>query len=240
MQIAVLRRGEESIGGVCGNDEREEMKITKEILSGYDLTDKPVKHGGKWIYPSEWRQVKVGELYWSGYYSKVILAPCVSSVPLPVFTPCTLPPKPDAEWIKAHTPEGYTMTVNDDPDLESVPFVNARCEFIIYAKTNRGTDFHGLRYGVVLKKVEPVKPAESRSCDSCGNGPHCSAKCCARLCSISDTTKDRATYYANWMPKAKPLTLAYVPQLSNKETRKLVQDLLARVEKLEKRNEWRP
>lgn len=211
------------------------MKITKEILNEYGLTDKPMKFGGRWVYPSEWRKVRAGELYWCAVNNEVSRAPYPLVVPLPIYSLCTLPPKPDAEWIKAHTPEGYTMTVNDEPDLESVPFVNATCRLIRYAKTDRGTDFHGLRYGVTLtKKVEPVKPVETRSCDNCGNGPCCSQKCIHMVCFIDNTAKNSPFYFAGWIPKPNPLTLADVPQLSNKETRKLVMDLMARVERLEK------
>lgn len=135
-----------------------DKEFMAEVLKRHGLTDKPVKFDGEWVYPSEYRYVERGDISrqgaWIGY------AEVNRPIPYLIYTPCTLPPKPTAEDIKRLTPYGKVITVADEPDLESVPYVS--CQLIAPLMEHRNgitpfDKFHGLRYGVTIKDAPVVE-----------------------------------------------------------------------------------
>jgi len=147
------------------------MKVNDELLETLGCPKVAVKHDGKWVVATEFRRPKDDEIIYSTtahclLKSALSLYHCYA-----IFSPCTLPPKPDSETIKRLTPDGMVMTVSDEPDLESVPFIKIDGSGISFglseARIGSYKDFHGLRYGAKLNLV--VKDPETRACENCGN-----------------------------------------------------------------------
>lgn len=131
-----------------------------EVLKRHGLTDKPQKFEGKWVYPSDFRKPLKGEIAFYDISSlhRITGHDWKSSLTI-IYTPCDIPPRPDAETIKRLTPAGKVMTVNDEPDLESAPYVTTKNELSqLPDRSGCATrDFHGLRYGVTIKDAPVVE-----------------------------------------------------------------------------------
>lgn len=148
----------------------DNKEFMDKVLAAHGLTDKPVKFDGKWVYPSEFRKPVHGDVLLDHKGIAISISNPTGVYPFIVCTPCTLPPKPTAEDIKRLTPYGKVITVADEPDLESVPYVS--CQLIAPLMEHRNgitpfDKFHGLRYGVTIKDAPVVEYWRSDACALC-------------------------------------------------------------------------
>ena len=130
------------------------------LLQELNCPTGPVRHEGKWVIATEIRDPLEGEFVFTEFGDRIILSQNTGFDPMSyiILTPCELPPRPDAETIKRLTPPGKTMTVNAEPDLESVPFVSTSGMCLVPERFNaeEKLHLHGLRYGVVISDAVPV------------------------------------------------------------------------------------